>query len=62
MTNLGVEPTLGDVLDRLDKMDDHIGSLCDRVSSLERTVNRKFAAMGAGFGMMHDQLVEDDRA
>ena len=63
------EPTLRDVLARLDKIDEHINgldthmnSLCTRVSSLERTVNRKFAAMGAGFGMMRDHLVDDRHA
>ena len=45
------EPTIQDVLDRLD-------GLCERVSSLEGTVNRGFAAMGAEFRMMADQLGE----
>ena len=67
------EPTIQDVLDRLDgiehlvghldmrigKVETHIDTLCTRVGSLERTVSRKFAAMGAGFGMMRDQLVDD---
>ena len=59
------EPTLHDVIDRLDGIDDHVGSLCARVgdleksvSGLEKTVNRKFAAMGAGFRMMSDQLTD----
>ncbi len=60
------EPTLQDVLDRLDGLDTrlgrvetHVEALCTRVGSLERTVSRKFAAMGAGFGMMRDQMADD---
>ena len=64
------EPTLHDVIARLDKidgrldsidarmngLDQHVESLCKRVSTLERTVCRWFAAMGAGFRVMSDQL------
>ena len=50
------EPTLHDVIARLDKIDGHVESLCSRVGGLERTMSRKFAAMGAGFRMMSDQL------
>lgn len=60
------EPTLSDVMECLDGIDkrlqgleSHVEALCTRVGSLERTVSRKFAAMGAGFGMMKDQLVDD---
>ena len=52
------EPTLQDVLDRLDKIDSHVESLCTRVTTLERTMSRKFAAMGAGFRMMADQMTD----
>ena len=59
------EPTLHDVMERLNGIDNHVQSLCTRVSGLEqtvnrleRTVNRKFAAMGAGFRMMADQLTD----
>lgn len=59
------EPTLHDVLTRLDGIDNHVGQLCTRVgalektvSGLEKTVNRKFGAMGAGFRMMAEQLTD----
>ena len=52
------EPTLHDVMARLDGIDRHMESLCTRVGSSERTVSRKFAAMGAGFRMMSEQLTD----
>ena len=43
---------------RLDRMDRHMESPCLRITSLEHTVSGKFAAMGAGFQMVSDQLTD----
>jgi len=55
------ELTLHDVMARLDSIDDRVGALFKCINTLERTVNRYSAAMGAGFGMMSDQLTHSCR-
>lgn len=55
------EATMSDVVFVLQEVVLRIDSLSERIGNLEGTVNRKFSALGAGFGMMHSQLSEVPR-
>ena len=43
---------------RVTGMEQTINKLDSRIGGLERTMTRKLAAIGAGFGMMSDQITD----